>query len=422
MSLSGTTFSHSDTSSQSSVNGSGRTYIQDITLDTYGHVTGLSTATETVVNTDTNTTTTADVVSALNADLGGNFTIGNQSNDQATFAGGITVGSSVKLTSIERDTEQAGILGYNSDTGIVTYRPDGVFGTGTANKLVKWNSTSGIQNSEITDTGTTIELGNNSSNQSTLYLDTDNRKVGFRTESPGAAFDVNGTIRVRNQLNVGHTSEKNLFVNGNGSAGGHYVQIGDYKVPSASHPNNGNYFGITGAENQPKYSIGVGNGGKIVQDMRIMTVKLSGNAFKNLSTTGTTLIPAPGADYFILPYTVTIHNTGGAKGSWTATDNAAIGFKDTSSGTYPGQFNKLFAINKATLQLNNTAFTITQAINNTGKYFGTNKALMLKASNDLTKEGSTVPAGTWYIQIRYQLVNKTAGIINNVDKTLTGNS
>ena len=54
--LSGTTFSHNDTSSQASVNNSGRTYIQDITLDTYGHITGITSATETVVNTDTNTT------------------------------------------------------------------------------------------------------------------------------------------------------------------------------------------------------------------------------------------------------------------------------------------------------------------------------------------------------------------------------
>ena len=45
------TIAHADTSSQASVDGSGRTYIQDITLDTYGHVTGLATATETVVNT-----------------------------------------------------------------------------------------------------------------------------------------------------------------------------------------------------------------------------------------------------------------------------------------------------------------------------------------------------------------------------------
>lgn len=48
--LVGTEFSHTDTSSQASVNNSGRTYIQDITLDTFGHVTGLTSATETVAD------------------------------------------------------------------------------------------------------------------------------------------------------------------------------------------------------------------------------------------------------------------------------------------------------------------------------------------------------------------------------------
>lgn len=47
------TFGHSDTSTQVSVNNSGRTYIQDITLDGFGHITGITSATETVVNTDT---------------------------------------------------------------------------------------------------------------------------------------------------------------------------------------------------------------------------------------------------------------------------------------------------------------------------------------------------------------------------------
>ena len=36
------TINHEDTSTQASVNNSGTTYIQDITLDTYGHVTGLT--------------------------------------------------------------------------------------------------------------------------------------------------------------------------------------------------------------------------------------------------------------------------------------------------------------------------------------------------------------------------------------------
>ncbi len=48
--LVGTEFSHTDTSSQTSVNNSGRTYIQSVTLDTFGHVTALTSATETVVN------------------------------------------------------------------------------------------------------------------------------------------------------------------------------------------------------------------------------------------------------------------------------------------------------------------------------------------------------------------------------------
>lgn len=50
LSLSGTTFSHSDTSGQGSVNNSGATVIQDVTLDTYGHVTALGSKTITAAD------------------------------------------------------------------------------------------------------------------------------------------------------------------------------------------------------------------------------------------------------------------------------------------------------------------------------------------------------------------------------------
>ena len=53
---------HTDTSTQASVNNSARTYIQDITLDTFGHITNINSATETVVNTDEKYT--FDVVAA----------------------------------------------------------------------------------------------------------------------------------------------------------------------------------------------------------------------------------------------------------------------------------------------------------------------------------------------------------------------
>lgn len=56
LSLSGTTFSHLDTSAVGNLTASGRRYVTGLTFDGYGHVTGYTTGTETVVNTDTNTT------------------------------------------------------------------------------------------------------------------------------------------------------------------------------------------------------------------------------------------------------------------------------------------------------------------------------------------------------------------------------
>ena len=51
LSLSSTTFSHSDTSSQASVDNSGQTFIQDITLDGFGHITGITSASASDANT-----------------------------------------------------------------------------------------------------------------------------------------------------------------------------------------------------------------------------------------------------------------------------------------------------------------------------------------------------------------------------------
>tara|TARA_R110000851_G_scaffold207900_2_gene360265 strand:+ start:266 stop:1663 length:1398 start_codon:yes stop_codon:yes gene_type:complete len=47
------TINHEDTSTQASVDNSGSTYVQDVTLDTYGHVTGLTSAAIPTLNQDT---------------------------------------------------------------------------------------------------------------------------------------------------------------------------------------------------------------------------------------------------------------------------------------------------------------------------------------------------------------------------------
>ena len=85
--------SHTDTSTQASVNNSGRTYIQDITLDDYGHITGIASATETVVNTDTNTTYTAGTGMSLSGTTF-NCTIVNTDTDTVTSVGANNTGLS----------------------------------------------------------------------------------------------------------------------------------------------------------------------------------------------------------------------------------------------------------------------------------------------------------------------------------------
>lgn len=90
------TLSHSDTSSQGSSNNSGTTFIQDITLDTYGHVIGIGTATA-GGGGNNNTSTTAVGAYAMvasteprntNVNTGTSFA-GNSSNYQY---GGVSAG------------------------------------------------------------------------------------------------------------------------------------------------------------------------------------------------------------------------------------------------------------------------------------------------------------------------------------------
>lgn len=94
LTLTGTAFSHTDTSTQASSTNTGRTYIQSIGLDTYGHVTSLSTATETV----TSNTYTAGNGLTLNAS---EFNVGGTADRITVTADAVDIASTyVGQTSI----------------------------------------------------------------------------------------------------------------------------------------------------------------------------------------------------------------------------------------------------------------------------------------------------------------------------------
>jgi len=144
-------------------------------------------------------------------------------------SGGTTVVANPTTTSSTLTSITIGTTSYAVGGGGTVTGPSG---GGTANVLTKWSTGgTGIEDSEISDSGTVVKIGNNSSNQETLHINTDTRSVGFRTTNPQAAFDVNGTMRVRNELNVGATTEQSLFVQGPGTGAAlpaYYVKMGSY--------------------------------------------------------------------------------------------------------------------------------------------------------------------------------------------------
>ena len=120
------TISHADTSSQASVDNSGRTYIQDITLDTYGHVTGIASATETVTDTHRpiqvngtqnlgNNTTPLNLKNGTNITVtadGGNVTIATSAevNQNAFSTIGVKVGSTTTNVAADSKTDTVTLI------------------------------------------------------------------------------------------------------------------------------------------------------------------------------------------------------------------------------------------------------------------------------------------------------------------------
>jgi hypothetical protein len=203
LSLSGTTFSHSDTSSQSSVNNSGRTYIQDITLDTYGHVTGITSATETVTNTDTVTRV---------------GTSGLEASGTITFAGaGATsitqVGNTLTITSTDTNTNTT----YSAGNGI------GLSGTtfSVAAGAGLTQDSSGLSLTSGIVTAGTYGSTSNQTKVDTITVDTYGRVTGVTT---GATGDITGVTA-------------GTGLSGGGSSGTVTVNLSHLGLESLADPN-----------------------------------------------------------------------------------------------------------------------------------------------------------------------------------------
>lgn len=142
LNLTGTVFSHADTSSQATVNNSGGTVIQDVTLDTYGHVTGL-----------TSHALTASDVGAATSAQGALADSAVQLNDTPTFGtttvnGNVVVTGTVDGRDVAADgTKLDGIEAGAKDDQTIT-AGSGLSGGGTGNVTLSHADTSSVSSSD----------------------------------------------------------------------------------------------------------------------------------------------------------------------------------------------------------------------------------------------------------------------------------
>ena len=175
----------------------------------------------TLINVENNAdvTNTARVKTALNADMSGNFTIGNQSDDTATFAGHLTVGGNLTVsgttTTVNSNTVNIGdsIITLNSDAtgsasedaGIEVERGD------DANKTLIWDESAGrwTVGSETFVAGTFI--GNVTGTVSSANTLTTGRNFALSGDVTASAvsFDGSGNVTLSTALagNTVNTAE-----------------------------------------------------------------------------------------------------------------------------------------------------------------------------------------------------------------------
>ena len=306
------TISHADTSSQSSVDNSDLNFIQDVTLDTYGHVTGLASATivpgnalsasGTTLNVNVNTNKGLQIVSdALEVKIGtglafdgsgniyvkygdtsgtaveGDTQITINAGSGLTGGGTITLGAGGSVTISHDDTSTQSSVDnsggtviqditldtYGHVTGINSVNLDNRYvqgaGSGSANYLTKWSSSNTLTTSQIYDDGS---------------------KVGIGTTSPSAKLDVAGETRAtifKDRDNTGYYVDpaSTSYLYRLGIANEIYSN-GDIRIDLDENNDGTNYFRIyNGGDSQVFY---VSEGGLVYAsgDGIFKNVKLRG--------------------------------------------------------------------------------------------------------------------------------------------------
>ena len=366
----------------------------------------------------------------------GRFTIATGNTTRADFtSAGFSLGDYQTNVSANIILDEDN-MGSNSATALVTQQSvkayvdahtSGIGGSGTTNYVPLFTAGATIGNSimsqvtqqqnakRITVAGRMNITGNGGDvNGSTVNLIASTARLGIGLPSsvnggePEAALDVGKNARVRGSLNVGATNEQYLFVSTTGDQPVGNVKMGYY--------GDGTDYALSGDNTTScQYTTAFSNGGRLCEDERIMTFKLTRSQIAGLLATQKTLIAADSNFNYIVKeaYMYQINTSPGQAPSFN-TGNIVIQYQSSTGGT--SRIDNAFELSSTILNQTrgNRKVLFFKPLENAqvGSAFAVPRAaVVLKA----TSSPSNVGSGTvdYYLRLRVKNIDLNDDIVNN---------
>jgi hypothetical protein len=310
------------------------------------------------------------------------------------------------------DAHTSGIGGSGTTNSIPMFTPNGTtignsamsqanIGTGTAKRIT-------VAGARMTITG-----GGGDADGGTLNLTNPSARLGIGVPAsinggePEAALDVGKNARVRGSLNVGATNEQYLFVSTTGDQPVGNVKMGYY--------GDGTDYALSGDNTTScQYTTAFSNGGRLCEDERIMTFKLTRSQIAGLLATQKTLIAADSNFNYIVKeaYMYQINTSPGQAPSFSG--NIVIQYQSSTGGT--SRIDNAFELSSTILNQTrgNRKVLFFKPLENAqvGSAFAVPRAaVVLKA----TSSASNVGSGTvdYYLRLRVKNIDLNDDIVNN---------
>jgi hypothetical protein len=310
------------------------------------------------------------------------------------------------------DAHTSGIGGSGATNSIPMFTPNGTtignsamsqanIGTGTAKRIT-------VAGARMTITG-----GGGDADGGTLNLTNPSARLGIGVPAsinggePEAALDVGKNARVRGSLNVGATNEQYLFVSTTGDQPVGNVKMGYY--------GDGTDYALSGDNTTScQYTTAFSNGGRLCEDERIMTFKLTRSQIAGLLATQKTLIAADSNFNYIVKeaYMYQINTSPGQAPSFSG--NIVIQYQSSTGGT--SRIDNAFELSSTILNQTrgNRKVLFFKPVENAqvGSAFAVPRAaVVLKA----TSSPSNVGSGTvdYYLRLRVKNIDLNDDIVNN---------